>query len=940
MFLSDKFRSNYEYSTKRNPQLTRKIEKALEHLTNAFSVVLYGQPGEGKTASAFRLVKSLINDNKVKLEKCVLLSGPDDLNYIRSNELDLIFIDDIFGRHNPEDDKVSGWRNHLQTLRVFIENHDVRVIIATRKHVYIECKHFLDEIDTFDRAVELSSKELSTEEKTQILISQLEFHSRNVDDVNIEKCINQKESDVGFPLCAQIFSSDLTLKEEYFGRSYKSCLRTNFENLDPISLIALLFVFYKQDCLRQSEVDITTIDKESENEHMLIHIARLCGVEMKFVPLLKLTKKKLNALNGSYIKCIDKTFSFLHSTMYELVALLHGAEYPSEVIKHCTLDFLCQCIRVQQEGNEGEMVIDSDKYGFLVQRCIDAVVANENGKRLSKHPMFACKGFVDKFFEIISEDDTRIKNFFSTGLSFAYFGIHAFLYHVIENSIGRTIFVEKCLGHLICKHTRESSDTKSCWKCPVKSEALAAACYADQYEIYETIRNAGANVTPLCLYKATENQFIGPRIVKRIIDDLKQANMFSTGDEVLEFCLGHCLKHTDKTIFKMLKEEGLKPSSQFLFNIVQDGDEELLSSTLNELKRDKRLLTEDLMVARSLLEAQVKQKQGMVTMLESAGIVLTQGAVHWAIMDHGYKELVYVISSLKEKDAIDIESIELALGIAKAMKNEDKRYIEYLKAENCVMFTLALVEAMAADGQCADEIYEVIKALKKQGRWKPTCSHICFAYINARRRSDKTLKNMLEKEGVTLCSNCFVYAYQMFADEANEIFEALKPIQYFDPDNNNFDIALILAIQRKDGLLKEKLTKEGIYFSMACLSTAAFNPGVYLSTMEILVQEIKANNKWNSNCDNALLALNYAVNRQDKSVHQWLLAEGLKWQTRNLSLAVQRATVGNLKQVIKYMKSMNLLDTQDDEITKAVQLAKSLKDPRKFYLLLAEKVAI
>lgn len=522
----DKFRSHYEYNTKVDIQMTRKIEEALEHITNAFSVVLYGRPGEGKTAAAFKMVKLMIEDNKVKLEKCVLLSEPDDLKHIRSNELDLILIDDVFGRHNAEDDKISGWHNYMQTLQSFIGNQDVRVIIATRKHIYKESKHVLNEIEAFNKAVELSSNELSTNEKKRILISQLNYYSRNVDDVNIEKCIKQKESDAGFPLCAQQFSSDSTIyakKEQYFASSYKSCLLGNLRNLDPNSFIALLYVFYQGNCLRQSEIDITTVDEQSEKKHMLLRIARLCGVDMQFAPLLKTTKKKLNALNGSYIKCMNKTFSFLHDTVYETVALIHGEENPSEVIKYCTLDFLCQCIRVQQGGIEDEIVIDYEDYKFLVQRCIDVVVEQENGKRLAKHPMFACEGFVNKFFEIISKDDTSIKNFFSTGLSFAYYGIHAFLYHIIKNNIGNSIFVMNCLDHLKCQH--ESSDTESCWKCPVKSEALVGACYADQYDIYENLRNAGANVTPICLYEATLNQYIGPRVVKRIIEDLKQANI-------------------------------------------------------------------------------------------------------------------------------------------------------------------------------------------------------------------------------------------------------------------------------------------------------------------------------------------------------------------------------------------------------------------------------
>ena len=941
LLVSDKFKSHYEYNTKVDIQMTRKIEEALEQLTNAFSVVLYGRPGEGKTAAAFRMVKRLINDNKVKLERCAILSESEDLKDIRSSELDLILIDDIFGRHNAEDDKISGWRNHLQTLRAFVGNHDVRVIIATRKHIYLEYKHVLEEIDAFDRAVELSSKELSSDENKQILISQLKYYSRNVDDVNIEKCTTQKESDAGFPLCAQQFSSDQTQKEEYFGSSYKICLLRNLRNLDSKSFIALLYVFYKENCLRHSDVDITTIDEESKK--MLIYIASLCGVEigveMSFPSLLKTVKRKLNALNGSYLKCVSKTFSFLHSTMYETVALIHGEEYPSEVIKHCTLDFLCQCIRVQQGGIEGEMVIENDNFEFLIQRCINVVVTHENGKRLSKHPVFASKVFVDKFFEVVSKDETIMKNFLSTGLSFAYFGIHAFLYHIIENNIGRTTFVEQCLIHLKCEHAKESRDTRSCWKCPVKSEALTGACYADQFEIYENLRNAGANVTPLCLYKATENQSVGPTIVKRVVDDLKQARLFAPNDQTLEFCLGHCVKHEDKTVFKLLKDEGLVLSSQFLYFVVQDGDDELLSSAIKELIRDKRWLTEDIMISRSLLEAHIKQKDGMVTILQSAGVVLTEAAVYWAIIDHGYEEVVYVINSLKRKDALDVEASELAWGIAKAMKNEDKRIFAYLKAEKCVMSTSTLVLAMAADGQCSDEIYKVIKDLKSRDRWDPTHIHIGGAYINARRRSDKTLKDTLEKEGVTLSSDCFLYAYLLFADEADEIFETLQRIQCFDPKDRYFTRALLWAIQNKDELLEEKLRKQGIYLNMTCLITAV-EPTFCLSTFETVVLGIKSNDEWDPNCDEALQALNVAVKRQDKSNHQKLLDEGLRWKTRNLYVAVQHTSVWELKQVIKYMKSMKLLETPDKEIQNAVQLARSFKDARKLDLLTAEKIVV
>ena len=157
---------------------------------------------------------------------------------------------------------------------------------------------------------------------------------------------------------------------------------------------------------------------------------------------------------------------------------------------------------------------------------------------------------------------------------------------VIKNNTDILYFLEKCLVHLKCDHETESSDT--CWKCKVKSEALAGASYTNQYEIYETLRNAGAKVTPLCLYTATENQSVGTAIVRRIVDDLKQANLFLPSNQVLEFCPGHCMKHKDKSVFNFLKEEGLTITSQFVYFVVQEGDKELLSFTIQKLIYDKR----------------------------------------------------------------------------------------------------------------------------------------------------------------------------------------------------------------------------------------------------------------------------------------------------------------------------------------------------------------
>ena len=147
------------------------------------------------------------------------------------------------------------------------------------------------------------------------------------------------------------------------------------------------------------------MSKKSETE--LQHIAKLRGKEMPLAAIVKNTKKMLNNLTGSYLTCIDKTFSFLHDTMYKTVAKLHANEYPDEIIKHCTVDYFCQCIF------DDHIFIDKDDYRSLAERCVKEVIETEDGQRLSKHPMFQSKAFVCKFVETVTENKEMFEQFFT-----------------------------------------------------------------------------------------------------------------------------------------------------------------------------------------------------------------------------------------------------------------------------------------------------------------------------------------------------------------------------------------------------------------------------------------------------------------------------------------------------------------------------------------------
>ena len=177
--ISEKFRCNYEYNIKLDTEITNSIAGAIDHLQKEYSVLLYGNAGEGKTFSAFRMVKYLVENNIVTLERCALLSNPKDLSLIlsliKSGDIDLILIDDIFGRHNADSNRFSEWETDFPTLQSIVGSRKIRLIMCSRMHIFEQYRKKLDGLDIFSRTTELGSAKLSPKEKREMLIQQLEF---------------------------------------------------------------------------------------------------------------------------------------------------------------------------------------------------------------------------------------------------------------------------------------------------------------------------------------------------------------------------------------------------------------------------------------------------------------------------------------------------------------------------------------------------------------------------------------------------------------------------------------------------------------------------------------------------------------------------------------------------------------------------------------------
>ena len=474
--ISEKFQCNYEYNNKLDTKVTDSMAEAIGHLQKEYSVLLYGNPGEGKTFSAFRIVKHLVENNIVTLERCALLSNPNDLSLIKRADIDLILIDDIFGRHNADSNRFSAWETEFPTLQSIVGTRKIRLIMSSRMHIYEQYRKKLDGRDIFSRTTELSSAKLSPKEKREILIQQMEFYKRNVNEVNVDECISHAL--VGFPLCAQQFACDdliFSKKTDYFRKPYKYFLEQNIKTLDDQSFIALLFVFYKGNKLQLADLDITIMSKDTQS--LLVDIANLRGVEKPTSLIVRETKEKVASMKGSYIKTIDAEVSFFHDTMYEAIAQIHYEEYPAEVIKYCTLDYLSQCVYLEGHKNgEGVTVNEADLTHF-VERCSYELTEEVKGwnkarwwriktvddvldHRIFQHPN--CRG------ELFSHMQRDIKTFeifltfFQTALS-----IPAYSRRYCSKWFSNDTFLKEIMPYLDCSHVHKMDF--GCLKCRAKA---------------------------------------------------------------------------------------------------------------------------------------------------------------------------------------------------------------------------------------------------------------------------------------------------------------------------------------------------------------------------------------------------------------------------------------------------------------------------------------
>ena len=372
---------------------TTQTVNARKVLEKENSVFICGAAGEGKTTCALVLASSFDRD------RVVLINNPGQIEQVDPQAVGMIVIDDIFGHFNFDQDKFNAWKQYLEVLMSFVKYSGLKVIITLRTEIWHKNQSEISRLEIFAHVIQLSSKNISSEEKQKILEKHLELNGRKIQSENSEELVGQFSLSFGFPTCANLFASKLDVshsQEEFFILPY-SFIRGMLITMDKEYYATLLFLFYKKEKCMKSDLKPPRRLKMVEtnaNVTLLNDIAKLVGVSPSKLSL-PTVHDNLDNLCDILVKHDDKTYCFINETIYNCIALYHGERYPEEVVENCTVDFLCRYVQAEDNSirSNTTVAIEQDSFETLAERIIEEVIGNGNTDKIIHCCAFQSKSF-------------------------------------------------------------------------------------------------------------------------------------------------------------------------------------------------------------------------------------------------------------------------------------------------------------------------------------------------------------------------------------------------------------------------------------------------------------------------------------------------------------------------------------------------------------------
>ncbi|KAK3612147.1 hypothetical protein CHS0354_016526 [Potamilus streckersoni] len=891
---------------------TSQTEKAKKLLQEKRSVVIKGNPGEGKTSTALHLI-----DNNNYTDQRVVIIRPEQWDRVDTDWVKIVILEDIFGQYDFDPGLLQDWtERYLKKIQNHVDEGKLQVIITIRNDIFLKAFTKLKSFELFrcDRFLTLCSDKLQKADKNNILDRELKRKNKAKDmTVNkIEQCIINFKGLIGFPKCCTLFAGneDLFVQGPDFFKSPEKFLVDNIRNLKADSLLALAFLFYvveiEEEYLSPSQF------KEYKNYlQVLQEIAKCLRISIDDSTIIAL-RQSYEHYSGLYVKkvssCQDgenlpyvshsvmnvnkSCIQFSHATVHEAVGQVLGDMCPEMVVKYGDSGYLYRrTYAAEAKDNVSQNVfIPVSVYGVLVERMVHDVVEKRIINSVVKHSALRQNQFVKKLKDELPKvnriRDVLMADPYSKQRNFGDVSegdCSTFLQCVLQSDEDAVKLVySHLMEFLACTHNNKGHN---CWQCEEKQTLLELALYYHHFETADQLITMNACYTHVSLCNAARHGELSR--VQTILEDLKRRQNFNPDCTEAEQTLYRAYISGNQDIIEILLQEGITLHYSHVVDVVLHGDINVLMKVVEHLKLNKNWEPH--------LEQDLKRGQFFPPDMYSCFI----RAFDYYLNKMPYSTALYITYCKERFDMTDY-----------LLKNDAKVTLDMLLPVSTYGSQQAFVR--------------VIQNLKDTGTWDPHCNGVTAALETAYAKNLHDVCDLLFHEGVSLKMKNLsgvINAHEVSLESVEKVIQNLKNTNSWDSKCNDASKALQTAYMGNKNDVCDLLIQEGVLLTMKN-ATSIISVFVPLESVKKAIQHLKDTDSWDPTCDEVLKAFINAYKKGGYEVCCLLIEEGVSCAIQYLPV-VTLISLDLVKTKVKQLKDADSWDAKCHDASKALEMAYS-----------------
>ncbi|XP_062573745.1 putative ankyrin repeat protein RF_0381 [Saccostrea cucullata] len=309
-----------------------------EKLQNQNFVIVVGNSGSGKTA----MIQHIALKYQEQGWDIVPIDEVREIKEICSNSLTqrLFIMNDPIGKEKLDEISKHSWECLEKTLEICLEKS--KMLVSCRRCV-IKDETLQGLFKEQSNIVEIDSGNnvLTDEEKKKIIKQYVKEEDLSKDA--IDEII---KTDSYFPLLCKLLSVDrhylgeaISLFKHPFELVKKEIETYKYKGKEKYCALVFLSMF--------NTIDTEKIRYSDDFRKRFNEIVEACDLPSN----LQITsiKRNLKLLEGSFVKCVGSSFSFIHDFVMEVTTLIFGTDFPKETIKYASSDFLRKRMKIQEK---------------------------------------------------------------------------------------------------------------------------------------------------------------------------------------------------------------------------------------------------------------------------------------------------------------------------------------------------------------------------------------------------------------------------------------------------------------------------------------------------------------------------------------------------------------------------------------------------------------